>query len=145
MFNKEKVLKEIATRKAAAIKYCSHAPHLFFVRNAMGWESQYPDCVWQNLPAQNAETIARHKPNYAPGTVGERFLQRAGTCRADHFEMVIAQGKMTVSHQGTGNWHKSSVVHLTDNWDEVAGAWSFSQSGRDYNAPSEEYENPYEV
>lgn len=144
MFNKEKVLQEIAKRKADAIKYCDHAPHLFFVNNPLA-SSPYPDEVWESLPEQNAMTIQRHNPSYPPGSVGERFLQRAGSCRADHFEMVIATGTMTVSHRGTGNWHKSSVVHLTDNWDEVAGAWTFSQSGHDYNAPSEEYENPYEV
>lgn len=36
------------------------------------------------------------------------------------------------------------LVHLTKPYDSAIGAWSFSASGRDYQAATESYHNPYD-
>jgi len=146
MLNKSIVLMEIARRKIAASRYCAHAPHLYYLnplKKSNGINGPYPDCVWEDLPGQNALSIERHNPNYPPGSYGEAFVGRAGSIRADHFEMVLQQGCVTVSHEGTGGWDKVTVVSLQEDFATAIAAWTFLSSGKDFQAPLESYNNPY--
>jgi len=146
MYNKSIVLMEIARRKMAASRYCAHAPHMYYLNpleKSNGINGPYPDQVWEDLPGQNQASIERHKPNYPAGSYGEAFVGRAGRIRADHFEMVLEQKRVTVTHQGTGGWDKETVVSLDEDFSTAITAWTFLESGKDFQAPLESYDNPY--